>query len=263
VLRRQLEHLHRHYSVVGADELPGAIATRRFGRRIPVAVTFDDDLESHVSRALPILRQTGTSATFFLGGSWGSDHEGYWWHWLERAWQLGHNPVRVLRADGLWVSPDAGPSELATLIQELPPEARRKVGRRLRELVPDEACPSLRSEGVRRLRAHGFHLGFHTREHHSLTSLSSAEVVGALQAGREEIEALTGERISLFAYPHGKYNACVRRRVSDAGYRLAFTTDRRALRRGDHPLALGRMTAPPRAGGGFALALGRTLYLGS
>src|SRR5262245_17390140 len=65
----QLRHLLRRYELVRLEELPAAVAARRRGRRFPISVSFDDDLESHAHLAAPLLRRLGVPATFFLTGA--------------------------------------------------------------------------------------------------------------------------------------------------------------------------------------------------
>ena len=56
-LERHLRHLRRSYELVPASQLHGAMLARRRGRPIPIAVTFDDDLASHLEVAAPLLRR--------------------------------------------------------------------------------------------------------------------------------------------------------------------------------------------------------------
>ena len=48
-----------------------------------MAVTFDDDLRSHVDYALPTLRQLGVPAAFFLSGRALHGQNVYWFQQLE------------------------------------------------------------------------------------------------------------------------------------------------------------------------------------
>ncbi len=68
----------------------------------------------------------------------------------------------------------------------------------------------LRWDEIRELRAHGFHFGAHTLTHRDLTRLDDAEIAYELRASRDILADALGEKISLFAYPLGKYNARVR-----------------------------------------------------
>ena len=51
--------------------------------RPAVAVTFDDDLPSHAEHALPVLRELGVPATFFLSGRALHGLGAYWFQHLE------------------------------------------------------------------------------------------------------------------------------------------------------------------------------------
>src|SRR4051794_12826361 len=64
--RAQLRHLSRHYRPVAPSEIREQAGRRRRGGRIPVAVTFDDDLHSHVAIAAPALDAAGGRAPLFF-----------------------------------------------------------------------------------------------------------------------------------------------------------------------------------------------------
>src|SRR5436190_2062129 len=72
---RLLRHFRRHYRVVSAGDLLDAVRERDRGEPLPLAITFDDDLASHVTEALPALREAGVTATFFLNGT----PRRFWW----------------------------------------------------------------------------------------------------------------------------------------------------------------------------------------
>ena len=85
----QVRHLKRGYRLVKASELLAACRTRRIGQRIPVAITFDDDLASHASVAMPILQNAGVPATFFLCGASLDRPFAFWWERLQVALDNG------------------------------------------------------------------------------------------------------------------------------------------------------------------------------
>src|SRR4051812_15046369 len=71
VFRVQLQTLGKIVDFVTLDELLRDEPPRRGAgsrRRPVVALTFDDDLRSHVEHALPVLQELGVPATFFLSG---------------------------------------------------------------------------------------------------------------------------------------------------------------------------------------------------
>ena len=90
-----VRYLNRHCRLVRASELLEAARERRRGEPFPVAITFDDDLPSHVQGAMPVLERHGAPATFFLCGASLERPFAFWWERLQRAWDRG----RVDRAD--------------------------------------------------------------------------------------------------------------------------------------------------------------------
>jgi peptidoglycan/xylan/chitin deacetylase (PgdA/CDA1 family) len=56
---------------------------------------------------------------------------------------------------------------------------------------------------VRELRAAGFEIGAHTTDHHNLASLSLDEAVLQIRQSKRAIEAESGAKCKLFAWPYG------------------------------------------------------------
>ena len=84
-----VRYLNRRCRLVRASELLDAARERRRGERFPVAITFDDDLPSHVRGAMPVLQRHGAPATFFLCGASLERPFAFWWERLQRAWDRG------------------------------------------------------------------------------------------------------------------------------------------------------------------------------
>src|SRR4051812_28793914 len=93
--REQLAHLNRYYRPVRLSQLREEVARRRRGERVPVAMTFDDDLRSHIEIAAPELRAAGVPAAFFLTGSTLDGPKEFWWGPVQRAVDQG-----LLERDG-------------------------------------------------------------------------------------------------------------------------------------------------------------------
>jgi peptidoglycan/xylan/chitin deacetylase (PgdA/CDA1 family) len=238
LFRRQIAYLAAHYRLVRGSELPDAAAGRGRGEPFPVAITFDDDLVSHVDEALPALRDAGAPATFFLNASSLEAPHAFWWQRLQRAVERG----------GDWPPPAAGARSVAEAgrrVEELDPAARDELATALLDAAgPDPDDAGLRADGVRRLAAAGFEIGFHTRRHHRLTQLGDAELEHELTDGRAEIETLAGLPLDTIAYPHGRADARVAAAARTAGYRIGFTTIAEAVTPASDPLLLGRVEAP-------------------
>ena len=239
----QLRHLRRWYRVVDAVDLLEAVRRRRRFGRFPVAITFDDDLQSHVLHALPTLTETGLRATFFICGASLDAPFAFWWERLQR------------RHDGNG-SGDIH-AEAEALIAMSPPERRAAVA----GLEPDETPPDagLRRADVRALVESGMTVGFHTRDHEPLSSLDDAALHRALRDGRHELEELVGARLAAIAYPHGARDDRVPAAARAAGFDAGFTASGDAVLPDSDPAAIPRIIPSHESVGRFAVRLVREL----
>jgi len=260
--RTGLEHLRRSYDVVPAHELYQRIERRTRTARIPVALTFDDDLESHHSIVAPLLMELGLPASFFLTGSGLQGPPAFWWDDLDELYARGQRR-EVLREAGLGADRLALKAPIGMVsktIQMMAPERRDKLAQRLREMVgvaPRE--PGLSAANVRKLAADGFEIGFHTRSHYQLQTLSDHALEQALRDGLGDLAEAAGRPIVGIAYPHTGADLRVAAAAAAAGFELGFTGNNRPVRPDDHPLLTERIDAWPCTADGFAFRLARTL----
>jgi peptidoglycan/xylan/chitin deacetylase (PgdA/CDA1 family) len=263
--RRQLRHLRRHYRVVPANELLGAVRRRRRGQRFPAAVTFDDDLAGHLQNALPALQEAGVPATFFLGGTSLTGPHRFWWDDLQRAVD-----GRLVEADGvphvaeadvraaLAHSPKAI-FRMAATIERLERPKRQETVAALRAAAgPPDEDEGLPANDIRALVAGGAKLGFHTLRHELLTDLPDDELAQALREGRDELAAVTGTRLDAISYPHGRADARVARAAREAGFAYGFVTARGRVDADTDPLLIPRIP-PALSPGKTALRLARAV----
>jgi peptidoglycan/xylan/chitin deacetylase (PgdA/CDA1 family) len=252
----QMRHLAFYYDVVPASELPAATAGRRRGERFPVTITFDDDLASHRSVAMPALRRLKLPATFFLSGAGLSEPHSFWWERLQSAVDAGLPVATLLPAPAATAAGGAGIHELATAIGTLPPEERDAVAERLCAWAgsgPSEI--GLAEEDVRELAAAGFEIGSHTLRHDYLPRLDDATLARAMIDGRDRLARIAGHQLHAIAYPHGGADRRVAAAARAAGYTTGFTTLPVAVLQGDDPLLLGRLQPSFASAGRFALRL--------
>jgi peptidoglycan/xylan/chitin deacetylase (PgdA/CDA1 family) len=256
----QLEHLKAYYDVVAASEMLAAVRKRRRGQRFPVALTFDDDLRSHLRVAAPILKRAGVGASFFLSGASLERPYAFWWEDLQCAIDEKAVPPELLS-----VIPS---SELeAALSRE--PHAIHRVARQIEQLSQDSrawVADTLRAtrpgtEGglsaaeVRSLADDGWEIGFHTLRHDPLPGLSDESLERALREGRAELEAAVGADVRLISYPHGQADGRVAAAAGRAGFRSGFRGGGAPVRLGTDPLAIPRIDASFRSAERFALQL--------
>jgi peptidoglycan/xylan/chitin deacetylase (PgdA/CDA1 family) len=248
----QVSHLASGYRLVAASELLAATRERRRGERFPVAITFDDDLSSHLDAAAPILSSTGATATFFVSGASLHGPHRFWWERLQAALDDG------LDLSALDLEP-ATVHQVGLQVQGLTPHARDEVDARLAELVgPDPDESGLRAEALRRLVASGMEIGFHTRRHDVLPALDDAELAEAMRVGRAELEDVAGP-LRTISYPHGLADARVAAGARAAGFEAGFTGVPAAVTSASDPLLLGRVSPSHASVGELAFDVAWTL----
>jgi len=252
--RCQLEALAEVASIVDLGDLVSGDAPRTPGRVAgpPVALTFDDDLVSHASQALPMLGRVGVRATFFLSGRTLVGEGAYWFQRLE-ALVAAYGPSRLGAAFGV---DDAEPGVLA-LVAERDPAARARVEALSAEV---EDPPVLDRAGIGAVRDAGMPIGFHTVDHVPLPSLADADLERALVRGRRELDEAVGRPTTRFAYPHGAVDHRARAAVRRAGFTVAWTGAPTAVRSGDDAFALGRWEPGPLAVDDFLVKLAVRLH---
>jgi peptidoglycan/xylan/chitin deacetylase (PgdA/CDA1 family) len=206
-------------------------------RRPAVAVTFDDDLPSHVEHALPALREFGVPAAFFLSGRSLHGLGAYWFQHLETLLTTYGAP----RTASLLGVPDAGAEGLMKAC-----EGSADLRRRVSERAADLPMPNiLQPEAIAALAAAGMTIGFHTVDHDVLPPLDQPALQQAVSRGREDVAAITGTPVTYFAYPHGKADTRSEAAVRAAGFRAAFTGVPAPIRAGDDRHRLGRWEPGP------------------
>jgi peptidoglycan/xylan/chitin deacetylase (PgdA/CDA1 family) len=257
LFERQLRHLKKSYRVVLASELYAAVATRRRGERIPVAITFDDDLPTHRRDAMPILERLGLRATFFLSGASLERPFAFWWERLQRAFDQGIDVQRAMPAS---VGRAAGIHEVGKTLRSAAPAERVAAAEELlAQLGPDPSDAGIRADDVRALAAAGFEIGFHTRRHYPLVGLDDHALERALLDGRAELEAIIEHKLGGVAYPHGIADERVAAVAAASGYTFGFTAAWAPVRSADDPMLMPRVEPPFTSAGHFALRLARAL----
>jgi peptidoglycan/xylan/chitin deacetylase (PgdA/CDA1 family) len=227
--RRHVETLLAIGDIVPVDEL---IIDRR-SRRPRFALTFDDDYATHFRHVLPVLRRLGVPATFFLSGRALHGLGPYWWEVLE-AWIRHDGPMQVAKA--LDVS-RGEPQAIATACEEDPARQHRL------EAEGVDTGDQLRPGEIAALAGAGMTIGFHTVTHPVLPRLAPRDRYMALTDGRELLQDLTGQRLAILAYPHGRADAVTSAEARAVGYESAWTGAGRAVTRRSDRWRLGRWEA--------------------
>lgn len=251
--RWQMQVLAEFFNVLPLSE---AVERLRYQQLPPRAacVTFDDGYADNAKLAVPILRELGLSATFFIASGF-LDGGRMWNDTVVESircmpgdtldldtLQLGHFRLDTLAARI---------SSMETLLQRLkylPLSQRLEYCQVIAELAGLEAQPELMmcSADVRQLVNVGMEVGGHTINHPILAILDDKTARREIADNRDRLQALTGGPVPLFAYPNGTFGVDFLpehiQMVQDLGFRGAVTNHWGACTYQTQPWQLPRFT---------------------
>jgi peptidoglycan/xylan/chitin deacetylase (PgdA/CDA1 family) len=259
------------FEVIPLDEAADRAQSGRL-RGGTVSITFDDGYADNYTTALPVLKDLGAPATFFVAS--GFLDGGRMWNdtIIEtfRGLAEGHHEIDVpdvgpVDIDG-WASRRGLAMQTILAWKHLPPQQRQERVEALSEHaegLPDNLM--MTSAQLRDMASHaGVTIGGHTRNHPILASLNNSEAGDEIALGKEDLERLLGQKVQVFAYPNGKQGRDYRdehaKLVRDAGFDLAVATDWGTLSNKDDLYHIPRFTPWQRNLGRFAVDLARCHY---
>ena len=219
------------------------------------AISFDDGYADNHDIVVPILRQFGAHATFFVATAFLDG--GIMWNdaIIEAVRQcrveaidteeleMGELPTGTLEAKKRAVV------RLVTRLKYLPAPFRENWTRRLLDRLGVTPPPSLMmtSDQVAGLVRSGMDVGCHTDNHPIFTKTTITDAREQILLGRAKLEDITGQAIRLFAYPNGRpgidYGPQHVRLVRELGFEAALSTRWGAAKTGDDLFQLPRFTS--------------------
>lgn len=239
---RALDLLQRYFNVVTLDD----VVEDRRGRRTlppnPALITFDDGYRDNHDVALPMLRERGMRAVFFIATAYPDAGELYWWDKLallvRRATkERAHLDVPAAAAR-LELYPKSDPGGTGRALFHVVKHSRgidlRAFLPRLAEALGASIAPEEERELARAsimgwreivaLRTAGMEVESHSHRHLVLGTLSPSDLAADLRASRLALLRHTGMLPRAIAYPVGySITAHEREIVSRAGFEIGFT----------------------------------------
>ncbi len=235
------------------------------------AITFDDGYADNHTQALPILQRHGVKATFFIATGF-LDGGRMWNDTVIEAVRGCKAPLLDLDSLGLGrhALTDMASRRLAIrhVIRSIKYRAVPERQALVNDIAEMAAAPlpvdlMMTSSQVQQMQHAGMQIGAHTGSHPILARLSPTDARQEIVQSRDRLQALTGQRVGLFAYPNGKagtdYLPEQARLVEELGFDAAVTTDWGAACTHTDPFRLPRFTPWDRSRMRFALRLCRNL----
>jgi peptidoglycan/xylan/chitin deacetylase (PgdA/CDA1 family) len=268
--RERLGWIRTWFNVLPLEEAVAALGRGTLPERA-LAITFDDGYADNFTVALPVLREHGLPATFFVATGF-LDGGRMWNDTVIEAIRRTARASLDLSALGLGalalgstvarrVAIDAVLGELKYLQPELRQERVDAVASAADTQLPDDLM--MTSAQVRGLAAAGMEIGGHTLTHPILTRIDASSARREIAEGRCALAAITTRPVSLFAYPNGRpvgdYGAEHVAMVRKLGFTAAVSTSRGAARAGDSLFELPRFTPWDAGAAWWGLRLARNL----
>jgi peptidoglycan/xylan/chitin deacetylase (PgdA/CDA1 family) len=273
--RQQMNELRHLFNPVGLDDVRNWLRGADDLPHRPVLVTFDDGFANTLSYAVPILRETGIPAVFFLPTGYIGDRRVLWPTELYlRVCTWKHNRLPLPMGGEISLNGNSQHrTAMATAIEEtckrLPMEQWTRYLCQLRDgSTPstvveqfgdfgEEMFSFLNWDEVREIHRLGFDIGSHSVEHPILSRVGKERLREDLRVSKQTIESEVGCECYSFAYPNGgrrDFDEEAPAAILEAGYQIAFTLMGRMCHRDASPVLLDRVWIP----GGDGLASFRT-----
>jgi peptidoglycan/xylan/chitin deacetylase (PgdA/CDA1 family) len=250
--KRQLELVARYGTPVTIAQLVSALD----GAPLPknaVMITFDDGYRSCHDVALPLLREVGLPATFFIPTEFVGERRLYWWEriaFVLSSTTVARAIISYPQRCTLEAKDPAAMRTLHDLVKDTPQlDLERFLGELAtafrvdwdRAIERDHADDIVMTwDQVRALAAAGMDVESHTKSHRVLQTLGRHELRDELAGSKRELEKQIGRKVRAVAYPVGRRVAhitAIREAVQEAGYQLGFTNASGASRIWPRPFA--------------------------
>lgn len=236
--RRQLQTLARYGSPIGIDDLIAAIGGAPLPMN-PVMVTFDDGYRSCHDVALPILREVGIPATFFIATSFISERRLYWWERISLLLGQAKRRIATITYPHALEIDLADPqinNKLTRVVKDTQhldlDRYLEDLGRALgvewnRQSEADAADGLIMTwDHVRALARAGMDVESHGRSHRVLHTLDASALESELAGSRRDLEEQLGRPVRAIAYPVGhRINGRqhLREALASAGYQVGMS----------------------------------------
>jgi len=267
-----IEYLSQNFNIIPLKDAI-KLATEKRLPRASLSITFDDGYADNFTNALPILQKHSAHATFFVASRFLNG--GRMWNdtIIETARNLpyGEYALHCFDEDKQIIQSDADRRKLASSVisycKYLPIKERDEQVANFatysNAILPNNLM--MNSDQLREMAASSCaEIGAHTQNHPILKICTPQQVREELINGMVDIEQITGNRPTLFAYPNGKRDIDYKSEqvafVKEVGLQGAVSTDWGVLTAGTDRFQVPRFTPWSRKPQRFMFDLLRARY---
>ena len=105
----------------------------------------------------------------------------------------------------------------------------------------DNNISLLKNWQIRKLISLGWEIGSHGSQHHDFWKIADADISSEIVESKKILESKFKVPVNYFSYPKGRYTPFIVNAVSQAGYKLAVTTDDGILNQTSNPYLIPRL----------------------
>lgn len=237
VFERQILFLQEHFEFVSWEQYVHSAASP--SRRVRILLTFDDGYANNAAVAAPILQRHGIPAVFFVCRRHAQPGRYLWQTYLDALQSRFAEKGFVFRGRFRDLSPGQRGNtrqQLHAELMALSPHPQA-IYEAIEEEFPaletflsgdelHEHCDGMSEQQLADLtRCDLFRAGVHTCDHALLSRCSPAESYRQLRDCRDWIEAVSGRRCPVIAYPCGDYDHRVLAQVAELGFEQGFAVE--------------------------------------
>ena len=242
MFRQQMTHLRRYYHPTRLRDLGRQLAGGVVPPAGSVAITVDDGHVNFLHFAVPVLRELGIPATFYVLSELSNSSD---WLWTDK-WEYvcehaGGSTERGLTLDELRHMPAADRERCLD-------DFARRMGVRIPARPPDEYALVSWDDLKQLAGSELVDIGSHSRTHRILSDANHDDSWDEIDGSRRELERRLGVEVASFCFPNGlpvDYRTEQLEMVARAGYVCATASHFGYVTRASNRFAL------PRVGGVF------------
>lgn len=231
----QMDLISRYFNIMPLSEAVNRLRSSQLPSRA-LSITFDDGYRDNLTNALPILKKYSVPATVFVSTGY-LDGNTMWNDKIIESIRLHSENTIDLTTIGLSMykvdtdkSRKNTTQEIILSLKHLPQSERENKADYIASLAKTSYARLMISrDELIELNNNGVEIGAHTVSHPILSKLEKDTALSEIANGKEMLEEILKQDITLFAYPNGRYlndfNDGHVKMVRDCGYSAAFSTE--------------------------------------